>query len=321
MANMTTLHRDFCPIAAIGKLIQLLLVCSSAAVFAQERSQYQFWLDLAAADQRYADRAIEVGRNQAFLEFLGEDSVIFRDGPLDALAYYSSPDFAGNDLTWEAHYIDVSRAGDFGLSAGPLTIVEPDPSANQGSDYFGHLISVWKKQDGEWKLASDMAVFIPGFLSLEVEPTFEDTQPIFEETAHPVVAMSESNTMQRLVEADNAFGRSINIRGGERALLRYGMENIRVYLPGMGPAIGADVASSVYGAFLDAQLETITPVNLNHMGGYLSDSREMGFTYGVMSTNPEEVQQGFRSNYLRVWRLSDNNEWRIAVEVLDPITN
>lgn len=297
----------------------VVLAVFSIASPAQERSQYQYWLDLAAADQSYADRAIEVGRNQAFLEFLGEDSVIFRDGPLDALAYYSSPNFSGNDLTWEAHYIDVSRAGDFGLSAGPLTIVDPD--STEGSDYFGHLISVWKKQEGQWKLAADMAVFIPGFLSLEVEPTFADTQPIFEETAHPVVAMTDANTMQRLVEADNTFGRSINIRGGERALLRYGMENIRVYLPGIGPAIGADVASAVYGAFLDSELETTTPVNVNHMGGYLSDSREMGFTYGVMSTNPEEVQQGFRTNYLRVWRLSASNEWRIAVEVLRPISN
>jgi hypothetical protein len=95
------------------------------------------------------------------------------------------------------------------------------------------------------------------------------------------------------------------------------MENIRVYLPGMGPAIGADVASSVYGAYLDDVLETTTPVNLDHMGGYLSESKEMGFTYGVMSTNPEEAQSGFNSNYLRLWRLTLNNEWRIAVEVLN----
>ncbi len=300
------------------RILIFVLSLSTPLLWAQERSQYQYWLDLAAADQRYADRAIEVGRNQAFLEFLGEDSVIFRDGPLDALVYYSSPNFSGNDLTWEAHYIDVSRAGDLGLSAGPLTIVDSDSS--DGGD-FGHLISIWRKQDGRWKLAADMAVLIPGFLSLEVEPSFEDTQPTFEETAHPVVAMNETNTMQRLIEADNTFERSINIRGGERALLRYGMENIRVYLPGMGPAIGADVASSVYGTFLDAELETLTPLNLDHMGGFLSESQEMGFTYGVMSTNPEEVQQGFRTNYLRLWRLSSSNEWRIAVEALRPISN
>ena len=283
---------------------------------AQERYQYQYWLELAAADQTYADRALEIGRTQAFLEFLGEGSVVFRDGPVDALEIYSSPDFRGNDLTWESHYIDVSRAGDLGLSAGPMTSINTDNEDRP--DVFGHLVSVWRKQEGAWKLAADIFAFIPGFLSLEVEPNFEDTQLVFEETVYPVMADSGEGGMQSLIDADNLFGRSINIRGGERALLRYGMENIRVYLPGMGPAIGADVASSVYGAYLDDVLETTTPVNLDHMGGYLSESKEMGFTFGVMSTNPEEAQSGFNSNYLRLWRLTLNNEWRIAVEVLNP---
>ena len=285
---------------------------------AQERSHYQYWLELAAADQTYADRALEIGRSQAFLEFLGEGSVVFREeGPVDALEEYSSPDFRGNDLTWESHYIDVSRAGDLGLSAGPMVSITADDEGNANS--FGHLVSVWWKQAGEWKLAADMFAFIPGFLSLEVEPNFYDTQPVFEETALPATSEQIGSTMQALFDADTLFGRSINIRGGERALLRYGMENIRVYLPGMGPAIGGEVASSVYGAYLDDQLKTTTPVSLESMGGYLSESGEMGFTYGIMSTNPEEAQVGFSRNYLRLWRLTKSNEWRIAVEVLRPL--
>ena len=236
---------------------------------------------------------------------------------MDALDEYSSPDFQGNDLTWESHYIDVARAGDLGLSAGPMVSITADDDRNANS--FGHLVSVWWKQAGEWKLAADMFAFIPGFLSLEVEPSFDDTQPVFEETALPATAEQIGSSMQSLIDADTLFGRSINIRGGERALLRYGMENIRVYLPGMGPAIGGEVASSVYGAYLDDQLKTTTPVSLESMGGYLSDSGEMGFTYGIMSTNPEEAQVGFSRNYLRLWRLTKSNEWRIAVEVLRPL--
>ncbi|HBW82711.1 MAG: hypothetical protein CMD92_04145 [Gammaproteobacteria bacterium] len=293
-------------------------ICLSAeASVAQERSHYQSWLELAAADQTYADRALEIGRTQAFLDFLGEGSVVFRgEGPVDALEEYSSPDFQGNDLTWESHYIDVSRAGDLGLSAGPMVSITADDDSNLNS--FGHLVSVWWKQAGEWKLAADMFTFIPGFLSLEVEPSFEDTQPVFNETASAPVAEQARSTFQSLIDADNLFGRSINIRGGERALLRYGMENIRVYLPGMGPAIGGEVASSVYGAYLDDLLDTTTPIDLDHLGGYLSKSREMGFTYGIMSTNQEEERSGFNSNYLRLWRLTTKNEWRIAVEVLTP---
>ena len=284
-------------------------------VNAQERDQFQYWLEMAAADQSYADRSLEVGRNRAFLEFLGAGSVVFRDGPVDALALYSSPDFEGRDLSWESHYIDVSRDGDLGLTAGPYALI--DPSGDEGQYTFGHLISIWVKHGESWDLMADMGPANPGFLSMEVEPNFEDTRPVLEETAHPV--MVSSNTMQGLIDADDLFGRSVNFRGGQRALLRYGMENSRVYLPGMAPAVGVDAASSVYGAFLDNQLSTTNPISNNYMGGYLSSSKEMGYTYGTMTANTDEASSGFRTNYLRLWRYTIDNEWRIAVEVLNPI--
>jgi hypothetical protein len=134
---------------------------------------------------------------------------------------------------------------------------------------------------------ADMGTLIPGYLSLEVEPNFEDTRPVFEEAAHPV--MVQNNSLQDLIDADNLFGRSINFRGGQRALLRYGMENTRVYLPGMAPAVGVEAASSVYGAFLDNQLSTTNPISLRYMGGFLSSSKEMGYTYGVMETRWPKV--------------------------------
>jgi len=306
------------PHSAIRALVSISMGLSGlllvAATWAQERDQYQYWLELEAADQTYSSRSAEVGRNLAFLEFLGEGSVVFRDGPVDALELYSSPDFQGNDLRWESHYIDVSRDGDLGLTAGPLVILNEAGDANQNT--FGHLVSIWVKKNARWVLMADMATIIPGFLSLDVESTFEDTRPVLEEAAHPV--MVQNNTLQDLIDADNLFGRSINFRGGQRALLRYGMENSRVYLPGMAPAVGVEAASSVYGAFLDNQLSTTNPISLTYMGGFLSSSREMGYTYGTMVTNSDEPGAGFSTSYLRLWRYTNSNEWRIAVEVLNP---
>jgi len=282
---------------------------------AGEVGQYQHWLDLMAADQSFADRSAEIGRTGAFLEFLGRGSTVFRDGPVDALGLYGSENFQNNanEISWEAHYVDVSRAGDLGLTAGPLTILEDDDP-----DQFGHLISIWQKQQDRWVLMADIVAGIPGFLSLEVEPNFDDTRPVLEETAHPVMAMAETNNMQMLIDRDNLFGQSINFRGGQRALLRYGLENTRVYLPGMAPAVGADAASSVYGAFLDNQLSTTNQISLTHMGGFLSASKEVGYTYGTMETLEDESLQSFRTSYMRLWRFTASNEWKIAVEVLNP---
>ncbi len=294
----------------------LLAGLGFAAEDYQPGEQYQYWLELEAADQTYADRSLEIGRHQAFLEFLGQGSVVFRDGPVNALELYSSESFSGNEISWEAHYIDVSRAGDLGLSAGPLVIINPSDDPDQ--DLYGHLISIWRKQGIRWELMADLAVLIPGYLSMDVQPNFDDTRPVLEETVPPYDAMTVPNPMESLVEADLTFGRSINFRGGRRALLRYGMENSRVYLPGMAPAVGAEDASTVYGAFLDTQLEATVPITLNHVGGYLAASQELGYTYGTMHEEGATEESGFRANYLRLWRLSTADEWRIAVEVLSP---
>lgn len=291
---------------------------SSNSALAQEVSQYQYWLELEAAEETFVRRSTEIGRTRAFLEFLGEGSIVFRNGPVDAQELYSAETFpeTANEISWKAHYIDVSRAGDLGLSAGPLAIF--DRAGNSVRDTFGHLVSIWQKNGMRWELMADLAVPIPGFLSLDVEPNFDDTLSVLEEAAHPVMAMAEINTLQTLIEADNLFGRSINFRGGQRALLRYGLENIRVYLPDMAPAVGTESASLVYGAYLDDKLSTTNPISLSYVGGYLSESKEMGYTYGTMATNTSTAEQGFRTNYLRLWRFTASNEWKIAVEVLRP---
>ncbi|MDD9890255.1 MAG: hypothetical protein OXU66_08860 [Gammaproteobacteria bacterium] len=305
-------------------LLSSLVISRPELVVAQEIGQLQYWLELSAADQSYADLANEIGRTAAFREFLGEGSIVFREtrGPVDALEEYRTADYEADELTWESHYIDVSRDGDLGLTAGPYEAIDP---TLENPYLFGHIVSVWKKNADRWELMADMVAGVPGFLSLNVEPDFEDTRPVLEETAHPIVASTEDNTMQSLIEADNLFGRSINFRGGQRALLRYGLENTRVYLPGMAPAVGADAASSVYGAYLDNQLSTTNPISLTHIGGFMSDSKELAYTYGIMEVNEVDdlvfSQDGkpFQTSYLRLWRLHESNEWRIAVEVLRPL--
>ena len=297
-------------------LLAWIVLSGFFSVNAQEQSQQQYWFELVARDQSFSDSASREGRASAFREFLGEGSVVFRSGgPKDAQDIYAIDNFQGNEISWKAHYVDVSRDGDLGLSAGPLIVIGDEDNPD---DTWGHMVSIWRKQEVNWQLMADIVVNIPGVLSLEVEPNFEDTQPVLEETAHPEIVSDAAHTLQDLIDADNLFGLSINFRGGQRALLRYGLENARVYLPGMAPAVGAEAASSVYGAYLDSQLFTTNPITLSYVGGYLSTSKEMGYTYGTMATSGNEADQVFQTSYLRLWRFTNSNEWKIAVEMLSP---
>ncbi len=163
----------------------LTLIMLPGLVFAQDtgdqRPQIAHWQTLVEADQRFAQLSAQAGRRAAFLEFLAPDSVVFREGPVDALTLYSSSSFAeaASEIDWKAHYVDVSNAGDVGLSAGPLTIFN-----ESGSDSYGHLISMWRSSGAGWELMADIVVGIPGFLSLDVEPSYADTLPVIAETSY-----------------------------------------------------------------------------------------------------------------------------------------
>jgi hypothetical protein len=305
------------------KLLPIIMgLLASVNGYGQTAGQLQFWEELYAADLEFSGRSVEIGRRGAFQEFLGVGSVVFRGGgPVDAQELYNSESAAvgGDGLDWRPHFIDVSRDGDLGFSAGPYV------SGAAGEDSpptFGYLASVWKREAGQWRLMADMVAGIPGFLSLDVSPDFEDTKQVFAETADPTVANVEENTLQSLIAADEGFALSINVRGGQRALLRRGLANSRVYLPTMAPAVGAESAAAVYGAYLDVQLSTINPVTMIHLGGYMSTSKDMGFTYGTMATSDLESEiDGFEANYLRLWRYTSAQEWQIAVEVLRPFVS
>ena len=294
----------------------VVLFSLPATTRAQDAQQFAYWQELEAADRAFSNAATTVGRTRAFLDVLAENSIVFRTGPVDALEVYSENQYQYrlDQLNWRSHYIDVSRSGDLGVSVGPAQFFSNTGDVRRES--YGFLVGVWIKPADKWKLLADVPVRIPGYLSLEVKPDFADTERVLSETAHPV--MAADNDMQSLIDADNLFGQSINFRGGQRALLRYGLENQRVYLPGMAPAVGAEAASLLYGKFMDSHVATTNPVNLRYMGGYLAASKEMGFTYGVMSANVDEGGSGFQASYLRIWRFTNANEWKIALEVISP---
>jgi hypothetical protein len=109
--------------------MQKLIICTIACFFslfsismtAQDDNYFRFWRELANANESFSQAATERGRTEAFLEFLGEDSKVFRQGPVDARALYQQNQSAYrlDQLTWRDHFIDVSRAGDLGITVGP----------------------------------------------------------------------------------------------------------------------------------------------------------------------------------------------------------
>jgi len=286
-----------------------LLIPGTLSAQADERTQ--IWESLRDADARLAESSRTLGFNQAFLNSFSDGAVIFRRGPVDARNLYEQvgPAQRGEStLESKANYIDFSRAGDIGLTSGPYRFT--NGSGSEARRTYGHFVTIWRKFDGQWRMAADMTVRVPGVLGLDVNADIAETLQSLNEAT---VADVNHNTLESLVEADERFISSINFRGGMRAMLRYGLETQRVYVPGMAPGIGLEAGAQVYGSYLDDSLE-MSALQHDSRGSFLSESGDAGYTFGTMTAQGSD----FNTNYLRYWRFTPEGEWRIAVEVLNP---
>lgn len=293
-------------------LLAFLSICYSSTVLAQANDRLKIWESLQEADSGFAERSRTLGINQAYLDTIGENAVVFRRGPVDALSVYSriDPDRRSRaTLESRANYIEFSAAGDLGLTAGPYR-----HSVGTGEELrrtHGHFITIWRNYDGQWRNVADMVVRLPGVLSLDVDADLSETEKAIAETAS--VLDTSANTLESLQDAEERFISAINYRGGRRAIQRYGLESQRIYVPGMAPGIGSESGSTVYGAFLDDQM-ALSAVTYQPGGAFMASSGDMGYTYGTMSAEGS----GFNTNYLRLWRYTSAGEWKVAVEVLTP---
>jgi len=292
-------------------LLALFPLLIPGTLSAQSDERTQIWESLRDADARLAESSRTLGFNQAFLNSFSDGAVIFRRGPVDARNLYEQvgPAQRGEStLESKANYIDFSRAGDIGLTSGPYRFT--NGSGSEARRTYGHFVTIWRKFDGQWRMAADMTVRVPGVLGLDVNADIAETLQSLNEAT---VADVNHNTLESLVEADERFISSINFRGGMRAMLRYGLETQRVYVPGMAPGIGLEAGAQVYGSYLDDSLE-MSALQHDSRGSFLSESGDAGYTFGTMTAQGSD----FNTNYLRYWRFTPEGEWRIAVEVLNP---
>lgn len=294
------------------KILVFLSLLSPSTLFAQADDRFSIWESLKVTDAAFAERSRTLGMNQAFLDVFGDGAVIFRRGPVDARVLYEQVSAAqrrNSALESKANYIDFSRSGDLGLTSGPYRF-----SAGTGEELrrtYGHFVNIWRRVDGEWRMVADMVVSVPGFLSLDVEPDFAETDLLLAETAS--ASLTEENTVASLLEADERFIASINLRGGRRTASRYGIRHQRIFIPGMAPGIGSESGSIVYGAFLDEKV-AMSELTFESAGAVMAESGEVGYTYGTMSVAGAD----FNTNYLRYWHFTKSGEWKVAIEVLSP---
>ncbi len=237
------------------------------------------------AEKKFYQTGQEKGTRAAFLAFLADDSIVFRQGPVKGKESWEKRPETGLDLIWEPTFAAMARSGNLGYTTGPAKWRAT--KKDEKFSGYGQFISIWKKQkDGSWKVAVDCGIENP-------EPT---------EKPGPLQTLVLPD---RPVSTPNAEGRSKTTEMRQKfeevaknsiveATLEIASDQIHVYRDGSFPAVGKAAAKTLLTA--KAGKTSFEPI-----GGDASYSEDLAYSYGKYSlTGSDGIESG---SYLHIWQI------------------
>lgn len=113
---------------------------------------------LIAADKSFAALSMEKGMKEAFLSYVSDEVLIYRDGPgivygrSELIQHYQNVDDSGFDFNWFPEGGRIASSGEIGYTWGEYLIQSKESKETLGK---GKYLSVWQLIEGKWKLAAD----------------------------------------------------------------------------------------------------------------------------------------------------------------------
>ena len=122
-----------------------ILLCLFACPLAVSAQGNPNWTSLVEAERAFAAASLAKGTRAAFLEYLAEDSILFRPGLVAGKKWIEEHLAQPTLLTWEPVFADVAQSGDLGYTTGPWEIRPRSPQDKPTA--YGQYVSMWKRAD------------------------------------------------------------------------------------------------------------------------------------------------------------------------------
>lgn len=286
---------------------------------------------IVEAERAFCRAAVARGTRAGFLEYLAEESVIFRPGPVSGRQWYFRQTPSPGVLKWEPEHFEVAPGGDLGYTTGPWEYW-PDSLSREPSAY-GHYVSIWHRTpQGAWKVVMDFGVSHPkpenptdvappgsaapraagGKRSRGANGGHEraDVEP----EAKPPIAASKGG-QAILVGAERAYARDCVQHGRSSSFRAVADSAVRVFRVGAPPILGRELANA-------SLPDTLKLASWESIGGAVSRDGVIGFTYGVGRFAPRvwtDSTSADSASYVRIWRRAENRLWKVILDYAVPL--
>jgi ketosteroid isomerase-like protein len=256
---------------------------------------------LVDAENSFAALSKNKDTRTAFLAYLSDSTVLFEKGvPVKDKASWQNRTANNSLLFWWPVFAGISFDGNMGFSSGPWQWSESRDAARPAAQ--GYYATVWQRMSGgSWKMAADIGISFPD--------TSPDTTVLHDASAAIYAYKQEGyqRATRKLLEHDKKYIQQLN-KASASFLASYFSRDSRIERNGFRP-------------FTPAQYGTIEEKDrsfqFHQTGGGLSESENLGYTYGTVKISTTRDGKTTTENkcFLRVWQKYPGS-WKIVLDVI-----
>lgn len=125
----------------------------------------------------------------------------------------------------------------------------------------------------------------------------------------PGTNASYDEALGEMVATDQAFSDSSASLGMKKAFLEFVADDAVLLRPGYMPIVEGDVVK-----FLTSQEDTSFVMTWTPKGGQISQSYDLGYTYGVYRVQLKAVDSVLTGTYVSIWQKQKNGKWKCVLD-------
>jgi ketosteroid isomerase-like protein len=296
---------------SLKMLLAVILSALASVVFAQKDERQTQLNSLVQAERDFARTASARGMKEAFLAFAADDGLIFRRTAVNAKETWSHTPAATGLLSWQPIFADVSRAGDLGYTTGPYEFRENATDEKPAGQ--GQYMTIWKKQpDGNWKFVIDFGTRNPP-TSAPV-PALQFAADKGEGSGGKKTTVELEPARATLLNMEHQLSVEAKTSGTGKAYQAHLADDARLFRQNAFPFIGKEQIRTT----LNARTGTLSwqPAKTD-----VSLSGDLGYAYGTYESREKatDARPSEQGNYVRIWKQQPNHQWKIVVDVMNPV--
>lgn len=290
----------------VASAVLLLAACANTPVAVPGGTQQ----DLFAAERAFARASTEHGIRAPFLEYFAPDGIDFQPGPGPAherlLAHPAPADPLALLLDWSPLAGAVARSGDLGFTTGPYSLRNQRDAGIPTR--YGYFFSVWKRENGPWRVALDAGVSTPAAPEPEAQGAASEST---KSSQGPWALTNWPGRGKEALLALEREPRSLDPEpAGAASYFDLLASSVRLLRDDSYAVLGADAVRKALAA-------PMRRVQWTSIGAAVAASDDFGYTYGRYTRlrGATEEASGY---YVHVWQRDEAGAWGITVEVLLP---